>query len=686
MTGTLGNYGLMGAVLAAAGALVAAMAGGRFRSAAWLGAARGLVVLVAGLFSLCALALAGGILGDAFDLTYVAEYSERALPIGYKLAAFWAGQSGSLLLWGWMIAALGLVVVLGLRRRGLAEQAGAVATLAVIAGFFAGLMLLVPAANPFTPMALVEPETGETVLYTPPDGQGMNPQLQNPAMIAHPPLLFLGYAGYAITFALMIGGLVAGRLDSDWLKRVRRWALGSWVLLGLGILLGAWWAYVELGWGGYWAWDPVENASLLPWLTGTALLHTMTVQRYRGTFKGLSVGLIALTFVLCLFGTYLTRSGAAQSVHSFGHSEIGAVLLVFLIAAGAAGAVLMVVRRKALGGGPRAVVWGGREWVFFAVAAMLVMAMLVTAAGTLFPIVAAAGGARVAVEQEFYNHYVLEWLGLPLLALMALGPLVAFGRRTPASTHRTLFLAGAGGLLAVSVAASLGLRSAVMLVATAIGAAAVTVIVAGWGEGLLSGQGAAPTDLRSRLRRLLGAGGGRLGAQLAHLGILAVMFGIVGSGLFGTEQVVRLPEGQPVPVGRYTLSLKGTRDVRAVNYVAAEAAVEVSTSDGPVATLRPQLRQYDKSPDMVSSEIALESGWREDLYLAMSGVDETDGAVFVKVLTKPLLAWIWIGGLILTLGGLAPRLLAALWRPLAAASEDPAEVQRLAAVGAGRKA
>jgi cytochrome c-type biogenesis protein CcmF len=164
------------------------------------------------------------------------------------------------------------------------------------------------------------------------------------------------------------------------------------------------------------------------------------------------------------------------------------------------------------------------------------------------------------------------------------------------------------------------------------------------------------------------------------------MFGIVGSGLFGTEQVVRLPEGQPVPVGRYTLSLKGTRDVRAVNYVAAEAAVEVSTSDGPVATLRPQLRQYDKSPDMVSSEIALESGWREDLYLAMSGVDETDGAVFVKVLTKPLLAWIWIGGLILTLGGLAPRLLAALWRPLAAASEDPAEVQRLAAVGAGRKA
>jgi cytochrome c-type biogenesis protein CcmF len=680
MTGTLGNYGLMAVVLAAAGALVAAVASGRFQSDAWLNAARGLVVLIAGLFSLCAVALAAAILGNAFDLAYVAEYSEKALPIGYKLAAFWAGQSGSLLLWGWMIAALGLVAVMGLRRRSLMEQAGAIASLAVIAGFFAGLMLLVPDANPFSPTALVDPQTGETVLITPPDGQGLNPQLQNPAMVAHPPLLFLGYTGYAITFALMIGGLLAGQLDGEWLKRLRRWALGSWVLLGLGILLGAWWAYVELGWGGYWAWDPVENASLLPWLTGTALLHTMIVQRHRGTFKGLSVGLVALTFVLCLLGTYLTRSGAAQSVHSFGHSEIGDVLLTFLIATGAAGAILMVVRRDALASGPRAVAWGGREWAFFAVAAILVMAMLVTAAGTLFPIVAATGGARVAVEQEFYNHYVLEWLGLPLLALMAFGPLVAFGKRTPEAIHRMLTLAGVVSLLAVTLAAILGLRGAVPLAATAIGAGAVIIVAADWAQLLMAGEGS------SRVRRWLGPNGGRLGAHLAHLGILVVMFGVVGSGCFSTEQVVPLPDNQPVAVGRFTLTLMGIKDVRAVNYVAEEAVIEVSTSEGQTTTLRPQLRHYAKSPNMVNSEIAIDSGWREDLYVAMAGPDETDGDLFVKVLTKPLLAWIWIGGLILTLGGLVPRLLAAGWRTRAATNEEGLEVQGFTALRAGRKA
>ncbi len=667
------------------GRLVAAVASGRFQSAAWLSVARGLFVLVAGLFSLCAITLAAAILGNAFDVAYVAEYSERALPIGYKLAAFWAGQAGSLLLWGWMIAVLGLAAVIGLRRRGLAEQVGTIAVLAVIAGFFAGLMLLLPDANPFSPTTLVDPVTQEAVVSVPADGQGLNPQLQNPAMVAHPPLLFLGYTGFAIVFALMIGGLLGGRLDSDWLRHVRRWALGSWALLGLGILLGAWWAYVELGWGGYWAWDPVENASLWPWLTGTALLHTMIVQRHRGTFKGLTAGLIALTFVLCLFGTYLTRSGASQ-LHSFGQSEIGSVLLIFLIAVGVAGAVLMVMRREALRGGPRAVVWGGREWIFFAVAALLVMAMLVTAIGTVFPLVAAAGGARVVVEQEFYNRYVLEWLMLPLLALMAFGPLAAFGRRSPAAVYGMLALAGAGGLAAVALAAALGLRSAVALVATAIGAGAVTVMAADWVQRLSAGGGTSPAEQESRVRWWLGAGGGRLGAQLAHLGMLAVMFGVVGSGLFSTEQMVALSENKPVPVGRYTLTLKGVEDIRAVNYVAEEAAIEVSTPDGPAATLRPQRRQYDKSPDMVSAEIAIDSGWREDLYVAMAGTDETDGSVFVKVLTKPLLAWIWIGGLVLTLGGLMPRLLAAGWRTRTATNDDCMETQKLAALGAGRKA
>ena len=316
MTDTLGNYGLMAAFLAVVAALVAAAAGGRLQKPAWIGRARVLLAIGAGLLSLCAAALVAAILGDEFNLDYVAEYSERALPVAYKLAAFWAGQAGSLLLWGWMIAVLGLVAAVGVRKWDAAGQAGVCGTVALVVAFFTAMMLFVPEANPFSPLLAQDPATHEMVPFTPADGKGMNPMLQNPAMMAHPPMLFLGYSGFTVALALAVGGLLTGRLGNAWLAVVRRWVLASWVLLGMGILLGSWWAYVELGWGGYWAWDPVENASLLPWFTGTALLHTMVVQRSRGLFKALNAGLIALTFLLCVFGTYLTRSGVIQSTPS----------------------------------------------------------------------------------------------------------------------------------------------------------------------------------------------------------------------------------------------------------------------------------------------------------------------------------------------------------------------------------
>ena len=627
MTGEFGNYGLMAAVLAAAGALVAAIAAARFRSAAWIARARSLLVLVVAALTVCAAALASAILGDSFDLASVVRYSERALPVGYKLAAFWAGQAGSMLLWAWMIAAVGLAAVVALRKRDLAEQAGAAAAVAAIAGFFAALMLLVSDANPFSPMMAVDPATQEAFLYVPPDGDGLNPMLQDPAMMAHPPILFLGYAGFAAAFALLIGGLAAGRLDGDWLRRIRRWVLGSWVLLTAGILLGSWWAYVELGWGGYWAWDPVENASLLPWLTATALLHTMVVQRSRGIFRGLTAGLIALTFLLCIFGTYLTRSGVIQSVHSFGKSQVGSVLLTFLVAATAASVVLMVARRKALVAEKAAPQWGVRETVFFAVASIMVLMMLVTAAGTLCPLFAGTDGARVAVEQSFYNRYVLELLGLPLLALVLFSPFAPYG--------------GTGKVI----------------------------------------------PSRGDLRRWLGPGGARLGAQVSHLGVIAIAVGVAGSGLFGTEQVVRLAEGQSASVGRYTVTLQGLEDIRGGNYGATEAAVAVAWPGGQTEVLRPQQRRYNKSRDMVNHEIALASSLREDLYVALAGGDEKGETVYLKVMVKPLLIWIWIGGITLALGGLVPRLIAALW---GAAARAPAEERRcvsgkVAALGAGRQ-
>jgi len=655
MTSALGIYSLMAAVLAAAGALVASAAG-------WLRAARALVAVILALFTLSAAALVVAILGDQFHFASIANYSERALPIGYKLASFWAGQAGSLLLWAWMVAAFGLVAVITLRKADVVQQAGACGTLAIILGFFAALMLFVSDANPFAPLLVEDPATHELIATTPADGHGLNPMLQDPAMLAHPPLLFLGYAGLAITFALMVGGVLAGQLGSEWLARVRRWTLASWVLLGAGILLGMWWAYVELGWGGYWAWDPVENASLLPWLTATALLHTLIVQRSRGQFKGINAALIALTFLLTIFGTWLTRSGVIQSVHSFAKSEVGVFLLVFLVLTAGASAVLLLSRWKILRPERGPAPWTAHEWTFFTAAGLLMLMMLFTALGTIRPLLSeATGEARMSVAPEFYNRYVAELFGLLLVALMTLGPLLTYGRKLASWVVPALILGGAAALIVIAVASVLGLRSVFAVLAAMVAVGAVLII----GVDFVRTVSVRRRRLGERLWlaavRAVTADRRRYGAQVAHVGAVMIMAGIVGSSLFGTEQVVRFAEGQSVEVGRYRLTFQGLRDLRGSNFGATEAAVEVAWPDGARTVLRPQQRRYDKSPDMVSHEIALTTGLREDLYLALAGGDEKGEFVFIKVLAKPLLLWIWIGGIVLTLGNLVPRLLPA-WR------------------------
>src|SRR5688572_2625577 len=308
MTELVGNLSLGLGVLVAALSGLAAVAAARFQSESLMKAARGLMGIYLVLIAAASAALVIAFLNNDFRIQYVASYSERALPFGYKLAAFWAGQAGSLLLWALMLAGFSFLYVVTRKHESYSEAAGAIVTLAVINVFFVSLMLFAerpatetaPAthANPFSLAEVV-----------PADGRGLNPMLQDPGMIAHPPALFLGYAGFAVPFAMLIGALVAGRKDNDWIAATRRWIVASWLFLGIGIILGAQWAYVELGWGGYWAWDPVENASLLPWLTATALLHSIMVQQSRGMLKAWNAVLIALTFILCIFGTYITRSG-----------------------------------------------------------------------------------------------------------------------------------------------------------------------------------------------------------------------------------------------------------------------------------------------------------------------------------------------------------------------------------------
>jgi cytochrome c-type biogenesis protein CcmF len=651
MTIVLGNVALAAALIAAAVALLAAMVAARFDSAAGMRAARMSLITMLGTFTLAAMLLAGAMIDSDFHLAYVARFTERALPTGYKLAAFWAGQEGSLLLWGWLIAAMA-VIHCGVNWKKVdREQAVTAGTLAVIGGFFAALMLF--AANPFA--------MGETV---PVDGHGLNPMLQDPGMIAHPPLLFLGYAGFAIPFAIMFGALWTGRRDNQWLGGVRRWAVVAWTFLTVGILLGARWAYVELGWGGYWAWDPVENASLLPWLTGTALLHSIMVQQKRGMLKFWSAALIALTFVLCIFGTYITRSGIVDSVHTFGKSLVGTFFLVFMLATIVGGVALIVVRRRLLKSEHElAGVWG-REGAFLAVNVLLLAMTAITAVGTIFPVISQAfTGRSVSVGQPFYNKVVVP-MGLCLMALMAFGPLLNYGKGAADDLKKHVKGPLLGGAL---TAATLALVWRIgnpwaLLTAFIVGVAAVSIV---WDIAVTVarrvGGGAGRENVAVAFVRTVDANHRRYGGQTVHVGMLMIMVGIAGSSVYGTKSTIQLsPGGVAVVDGGWRVTLDKLDEVRGANYGAVEATVSVrDPRNGEVTVLRPQRRFYDKAEDS-NSEVANWSTWRRDAYVTLAGWEDGGRLVALEMYVNPLVAWLWIGGIFVTAGAvlcLLPRLI-----------------------------
>jgi len=331
----IGELSLTLAILAATASLAASLATARLGLAWLLNVARGCLIATAAALIAASAVLVAALVGGHFEIAYVAQFTDRALPLGYKLAAFWAGEEGSLLLWAVLLSIMSATVALSIRFKSPSQSAATIGILAAVCAFFGFLLLL--AADPFAVSSTV-----------PADGNGLNPLLRDPEMIAHPPILFLGYAAFTIPFALMAGALLANVRDSRWAELARAWAIFAWVALSGGILLGAKWAYEVLGWGGYWAWDPVESASLLPWLTGIAAMHSLIVQRQRGMFRVWSAALLSLTFLLCIFGTYITRSGIVDSVHGFAQSLVGTFFLVFILTVAAAAIALLIWRRQLL--------------------------------------------------------------------------------------------------------------------------------------------------------------------------------------------------------------------------------------------------------------------------------------------------------------------------------------------------
>ena len=632
----VGNYCLALAVLASAGGVLAAFSSVRFGSTELLIWTRRAVHATTALLTVASMALVWAFVDNDFRMAYVVQYSELALPLGYKLAAFWAGRQGSLLLWAWMLAVVASMVA----RRPPKDHAHQGAVL----GILAGICTLFPATILFAPNPF------ELAKIVPADGHGLNPMLQDPAMLSHPPLLFLGYAGFAVSLAMVLGALLVRRTDRGWIASARRWTVASWVFLTLGIVLGCWWAYIELGWGGYWAWDPVENASLLPWLTGTALIHSLIAWQRRGTLKAWTAALAAVTFILTIFGTYLTRSGVIKSVHAYAESPAGWFFLA-MVGAGVVLSVALMLWRRDLLKPDRAIErLVSPTGAFLAAAILLTLMMLTTLVGTIFPVLARPFTDHGMTQDErFFNTAVLP-MALALTAVMGIGPMLR-----PAANQmdlkRRLTVPGAAAVAAALIAAGMGWTSIWMLFSAAVGALVVFAVGEDFivrtfgsaGEAGRSGLASAGRSLRANARRY--------GGQLAHLGMALVVIAVAGSSLYSTKTKLRLHPGQSARVGPYVLNMGSLEEVKGQNYVALEARLTLRSPSGETTALRPQHRQYDKSAQK-STEVAIHSTLLRDVYLRLDGWTPDGQTALIQVIVNPLVDWLWIGTIVMTAGGL----------------------------------
>ena len=661
MISGIGHFGLMATVLVAAGSVLAAVAAVRFQSSGALRWARWSIVGIAVLFTAVSGALLVALVKSDFQFEYVAGFTERALPLGYKIAAFWAGQEGSMLLWAWMLAVMCLAALPGFRKLGQTEHAVSVAVMGLVCGFFAAMLLF--AADPFA--------LGEGAI--PADGRGLNPMLQNLGMIAHPPLLFLGYAGFTMPFAVWVGVLVAGRRDNRWLASIRRWLLVSWGFLTAGIVLGAWWAYVELGWGGYWAWDPVENASLLPWLTSTALLHSMMVQQHRGMFKIWNAVLIAVSFILCIFGTWLTRSGVISSVHAFEPSLISDFFLYFMGLCTVGSIGLMIGKRKLLRADHEMEGLISREGAFLAGNVLLTLMMVGTLVGTIMPLLTGWMTNEITVKQPYYNQLILP-LGILLVGVMAMGPVLAFGKSAAAAIGRRLILPGGLALLATIGSAIYWTLNPWALVCVFVATMGTFAVVVGFLRSIAARRKNTGEDWLKATLRLIDRDHRRYGGQFTHLGLMLIVVGIAGSSLFGREENFKLRAGETAEMGRYAITMQSLDQVPAANYIAVQATVIVEGANGISETIYPQSRFYQKWGNEPNTEAAIHSTWREDLYVTVVGWDEAGVATALLVKINPLVPWIWVGGIIMTIGCLFSILPRVLPQPHRVVNSEPVGV------------
>jgi cytochrome c-type biogenesis protein CcmF len=576
--------------------------------------------------------LAVALVTKDFSFRYVADYSSWMLAWYFSLAALWVGQAGSLLLWAWFLGMLALVYYCR-RREG--ESHLRVSTLGVLmACLFFLVAVMVFGADPMEP-SIIRPK----------EGAGLGPLLHHPVMLVHPPIVFAGYAAWTIPFAVAIAALASGKIDGEWIREARPWSILAWALLGIGILLGASWAYEELGWGGYWGWDPVENGSLIPWLTGTALIHAIMAWRHGGAMKKTAMGLSVATFGLCNFATFLTRSGIFSSVHAFSQSPIGWMFLFLMVVLTAGGAALIGMRRTSLAPDrPIGSLWS-RESAIVASMVLLLLLAGVAVVGTItVPVSDLILGRKIAVGPEFYNR-VLMPTGLLQLFLVAVAPLLRWGRAPSTAQKDVIRASFVIGACTAGAGFLVGLRHPVALAVAALAGIAVTGVIGSW---LLDSQRKATGSAWKALWESLCDRRPQYCGFLIHIGFVCLVIGVSGSSLGTRRLQVDMDEGDSMEWSGRTILYEQLVQRELPDKLIAEAVLQIDAGNGKSFTLRPA-RHLHLLPNEWTTEVAIHSTWGSDFYTILHS-GEGEGRVSLSFVENPLMRWIWLGGGIMSLG------------------------------------
>ena len=635
---TLGSFLILAAFVIASGAFAASIAGARRGKKSLIDGGIGLFHAVTAIMAvLSAIIVYAFVTGD-FSIKYVQRYSDGAQPLFYKLASYWGGLDGSLMFWVALLASFGSVAVYVNRERHRLLIPWVVAVISTVEMFF--LYLMVVHNNPF--------ETYLTV--TPNAGAGLSPLLQNFYMAIHPPMLYLGFVGTTIPFAFGMAALLSGQLDDGWLRAVRTWTMMAWLFLTVGLALGALWAYEELGWGGYWGWDPVENAGLLPWFTGTAFLHSVIVQERRGMLKVWNVALVIVTFFLTIFGTFMTRSGVVSSVHSFGeNSELAWLFTGFMVLTLTFSFGLVIYRLPMLRARNELDSWTSREAAFLANNWVLLFAAFFVLFSTMFPTLSEAlGQGRKTVAAPFFNKWLTP-VGLVLLFLTGVGPLLAWRKSTVSNmfnqflwpTVAAVVTGGAVVLLGVPFWSS-GLCFALC------GFVTLTIAQEFWRAGAVRKR-ATGTDLFTAMVGLVGRERRRYGGYIVHVGIVLAFLGFAGGG-FEREQESSLLPGQEIVVGPYTAKYVRLSITNDAQKQMVTAQVDTFKNGKPTGSMYPARWFFFGKQDDPTTEVALRRGVADDLYLVLSSFNPEDQSARIKVKVNPLVNWIWMGVGIMAIG------------------------------------